>query len=231
MAQYADDLARQIRTTLGEYAELSQSLDRSFPHRLVETKSRPSLEMSQISTRLAELESKRQQLMDAGLLGKDEHTQIPATSNIKPAQQEVLSVYVEDAEKKLHVFDSLFERIELFREIIGRRLLFKEMIVNKKDGIAFRTSKGEPLSATSLSTGEQHEIVLLYELLFKVKKNSLILIDEPEISLHVAWQKEFLSDLQQITRLSQVDVLIATHSPDIINDRWDLTVELKEPVE
>ena len=30
---------------------------------------------------------------------------------------------------------------------------------------------------------------MLYELLFKVQKDSLILIDEPEISLHIAWQK------------------------------------------
>jgi predicted ATP-binding protein involved in virulence len=71
--------------------------------------------------------------------------------------------------------------------------------------------------------------VLLYQLLFKVKPNSLILIDEPELSLHVAWQKQFLRDLQEITKLASFDILLATHSPQIIHDRWDLTVELKEP--
>ena len=74
-------------------------------------------------------------------------------------------------------------------------------------------------------------IVLLYELLFVVKPNSLIMIDEPEISLHVAWQLEFLSDLQRITELSEIDVVIATHAPGIINDRMDLTVELSAPAE
>jgi len=69
---------------------------------------------------------------------------------------------------------------------------------------------------------------MFYELLFKVRKDSLILIDEPEITLHVAWQEEFLRDLQEMTRLSSFDVLIATHSPLIISDRWDLTVELKD---
>jgi predicted ATP-binding protein involved in virulence len=86
-----------------------------------------------------------------------------------------------------------------------------------------------PLPVTSLSSGEQHELVLLYELLFKVNPDSLILIDEPELSLHIAWQQQFLQDLQKITQLASFDVLIATHSPQIIHDRWDLTVELKGP--
>ena len=87
------------------------------------------------------------------------------------------------------------------------------------------------MSPTDLSSGEQHQLVMLYELLFKVKPNSLILIDEPEISLHLAWQVQFLKDLQTILKLADFDVLIATHSPSIIEDRWDLTVELKGPVE
>ena len=71
--------------------------------------------------------------------------------------------------------------------------------------------------------------MLLYQLLFKVDKDSLILIDEPELSLHIAWQEEFLRDLKRIASVSSFDVLIATHSPQIIGERWDLTVELKGP--
>lgn len=88
---------------------------------------------------------------------------------------------------------------------------------------------GTPLPPEKLSSGEQHELVLLYELLFKVESGSLILIDEPELSLHVGWQLEFLRDLQEVSRLAGLDVLVATHSPQIINDRWDLTVQLEGP--
>ena len=93
------------------------------------------------------------------------------------------------------------------------------------------TSNETQLDPVLLSSGEQHEIVLLYELLFKVSENSIILIDEPEISLHVAWQEVFLKDLGQMAELSRFQALIATHSPQIINDRWDLTVELRGPTE
>jgi predicted ATP-binding protein involved in virulence len=68
-------------------------------------------------------------------------------------------------------------------------------------------------------------------LLFKVEPDSLILIDEPELSLHIAWQERFLKGLQEIIKLTPKDFLIATHSPDIISDRWDLTVELKGPAQ
>ena len=47
----------------------------------------------------------------------------------------------------------------------------------------------------------------------------------------MVWQQLFLNDLEEITKLVGFDVLIATHSPQIINDRWDLTVELKGPEE
>ena len=99
------------------------------------------------------------------------------------------------------------------------------MIVSRNAGIEFMTDAEQPLNPTNLSSGEQHELVMLYESRFKMREDLLILIDEPEISLHIAWQEEFLQDLTEMVRLSGFNVLIATHSPQIINDRWDLTVE------
>ena len=54
-----------------------------------------------------------------------------------------------------------------------------------------------------------------------------MLIDEPELSLHIAWQQQFLKDLLDITDLSKFDLLIATHAPDIIHNHWEFTVDLE----
>src|SRR5262249_35803230 len=148
---------------------------------------------------------------------------------IDDSNRNVLLVYVQDVSKKLSVFDELSSKLDLFKKSVNDRFLYKEMSISAKDGFIFKTSDGKILSPANLSSGEQHELVLLYELLFKVTPNSLILIDEPELSLHVIWQQQFLKDLSNITRLGGFDVLIATHSPQIIHDRWDLTVELKGP--
>jgi predicted ATP-binding protein involved in virulence len=54
----------------------------------------------------------------------------------------------------------------------------------------------------------------------------LVLIDEPEISLHVGWQKEFLADIIRIANVSSLRFIIATHSPQIINKWWPRAVAL-----
>jgi len=225
---YSAELASAIGATLTRYAELSQSLDRTFPVRLVSESASAALTKEEISHRLSEFEAERKRLIDSGLLDQesDPHFQVPETMDDTRAS--VLSVYVGDVQRKLAVFQELAAKIDLFKSMINRRFKHKRMAISKESGINFTTDSGQPLDATSLSSGEQHEVVLLYELLFKVQQDSLILVDEPEISLHVAWQEQFLSDLHEITRLSGFDVLIATHSPQIISDRWDLAVELED---
>lgn len=229
VADYSEDLTKAIQAKLAEYAALSQTLDRSFPARLVKEEVPADLTKNELRGKLTELEDKRAQLMAAGLLDRKQGVDFQAPKEIQDRTKDVLSVYVKDVEKKLGVFDEIARKIELFKKIVNERFLYKQMGINRERGFTFTTSDNHPLSPASLSSGEQHELVLFYALLFKVQPNSLILIDEPEISLHVAWQEQFLRDLKEITKLSSFDILIATHSPQIIHDRWDLTIELKGP--
>lgn len=226
---YSEELANAIQGKLAEYATLSQSLDRTFPTRLVKGGIASELTIDALRTKLSELEEKRLRLMTAGLLDKEKEIDFQELQKIDESNRNVLSVYVEDVKQKLSVFDELTNKIDLLVTIANRKFLYKKMSISKKEGFIFKTLDEQSLSPTSLSSGEQHELVLLYELLFKVNPDSLILIDEPELSLHVVWQQQFLKDLQEITKLAGFDVLIATHSPQIIHDRWDLTVELTGP--
>ncbi|HHI30870.1 MAG TPA: excinuclease, partial [Candidatus Methanoperedenaceae archaeon] len=224
---YSEELADAIQEKLAEYATLSQSLDRTFPTRLVKGNGYSELTIDALRDDLSKLEKKRSRLMEAGLLDKEKEIDFTGLiQQIGESNRNVLSVYVGDVKEKLKVFDELTDKIDLLVDIINRRFLYKKMSINKKEGFIFETSDGKKISPADLSSGEQHELVLNYELLFKVKPNSLILIDEPELSLHVIWQQQFLKDLQEIIRLAGFDVLLATHAPDIIHDRWDLTVEL-----
>ncbi|MEQ8752939.1 MAG: AAA family ATPase [Coleofasciculus sp. G1-WW12-02] len=228
---YSQELAKNIQTKITEYGRLSQSLDRTFPARVVQQKEMPNLTDETLKYKLNRLEEKRSSLSDYGLLTENENTEIKIQGNIDESTKKVLAVYIEDAENKLSLFDDMAKKIDLLKRIINKKFYYKHMKINKNGGFSFVTDDGKFLHPTNLSSGEQHELVLLYELLFKVEPNSLILIDEPELSLHVEWQVQFIKDLQEITQLSNIDVLIATHSPDIIHDRWDLTVELKGPAE
>jgi predicted ATP-binding protein involved in virulence len=238
VSAYSNEIAQLIRSKLAEYGTTSQSLDRTFPARVVKQQPSPDLTDEQLRHQLNELEETRSRLIEVGLLDKDENSDFQIQSQaIDESTKNILSVYVEDVEKKLSVFNEIANKIELLRRIINNKFAYsyKKMNFNKEKGFVFKTlynpssSNLENLSPIDLSSGEQHELVLLYELLFKVQPGSLVLIDEPELSLHVGWQVQFLKDLQEITKLADLDILMATHSPDIIQDRWDLTVELKGP--
>jgi predicted ATP-binding protein involved in virulence len=230
--RYSEDLGEKIKQTLTEYGTLSQSLDRTFPARLVAEPAQPDVTMNHLRKELADIEVRRQRLIEAGLLSPEPSAwggpTMPPLEKVDETRRKVLAVYAQDAQKKLSVFDDVFTKIDLFKKIVNARFLHKSITVGQS-GFGVTTSNGSQLDPVLLSSGEQHELVILYELLFRVSKNSIILIDEPELSLHVAWQDEFLKDLGQMAELSQFHALIATHSPQIISDRWDLTVELKGP--
>jgi predicted ATP-binding protein involved in virulence len=230
VSKYSNEIAQILRDKFTEYGMISQSLDRTFPTRLVQRQPSPTLTVEELRDRLDRIELKRSSLIDVGLLDRDgsDNSEFPLqTPAIDENTKNILSVYVDDVEEKLSIFNDLTKKLELLRRIINDKFTYKQITFDKKRGFVFKTLHSDPLSPTDLSSGEQHELVLLYELLFKVEPKSLVLIDEPELSLHVGWQVNFLKDLQEVTKLADLDILMATHSPDIIQDRWDLTVELQ----
>ena len=214
-----------VQQTLTEYATLSQSLDRSFPARLVEEPTGESLSIPELSQVLANVEERRSEFVEAGLLLQEHGSlSVPIVETMDASRRSVLAVYAQDAREKLGVFDDLYAKVKTFLRIANSRLLYKHVSVSQK-GMKVSTSDGSDLQPEMLSSGEQHEIVLLFDLLFGTKKNSLILVDEPELSLHVAWQRAMLNDLLEMAEVSDFRALLATHSPQIIGERWDLTIQ------
>ena len=229
---YSNELKKDIQSKLAEYGAIAQKLERNFPSRLVKRLSKRSENkvptQDEISGLLAELEQKRQRLIAVGLLDSEERFVQPSKAElIKPDTRQVLTLYSEDAEEKLAVLNEFAEKLHLLKEIINTRFQHKQMIISRENGFLFGLPNREiSIEPKQLSSGEQHTLVLNYQLLFKAQPGSLILIDEPEISLHVHWQHQFLDDLQKISNIVNLNILIATHSPSIIHDRWELTVEL-----
>ena len=226
---YSKKLAGKVQKTLTQYATLSQSLDRSFPARLVEEPKSVPLSKEQVAQDLKEVDRRRSAIIEAGLLPQEHASlSVPNIDSINDSRIGVLAVYAQDATEKLNVFEDLYLRVNTFVRIANARLLHKQISVSQ-EGLKVSNSDGASLELEMLSSGEQHELVLLFDLLFGTKKNSLIMVDEPELSLHVTWQRELLKDLQEMAELSDFRVLLATHSPQIIGDRWDLTIQLQGP--
>lgn len=229
--EYSRDLKRKLEGTLATYAKHSQKLDQTFPQRLLQGVVDP-LTIDQLKIELQQVEETRNRLKRIGILEGGDSSQdayplqISKLDDMQSDQLPVMSVYARDTKQKLAVLDDLSERIEILLDVLNRKFTNKQVTISRESGIAIFGKDGNPIPITALSSGEQHELVLLYDLLFKVKPNTLVLIDEPELSLHISWQKGFMDDLLEIIRLAHFDVLIATHSPYIVGDHSDLLVIL-----
>ncbi|KQG95962.1 ATP-binding protein [Acinetobacter baumannii] len=78
------------------------------------------------------------------------------------------------------------------------------------------------MSLRRASSGEQCMLALMLGIAGHITNDSLIFIDEPEISLHPKWQEEFMPLLIKIfSNYSNCHFLIATHSPQIISQLED----------
>lgn len=219
------DMTDQIQSSLRQSGIIATKLDRIFPHRLLDPASLTGISELRIRRKYEAQGTYRKRLMDADLIDAEEPLPLPE-SKLGASDRKVLWHYLNDVEEKFRVFDELLKRVELFKDIINTRFLFKTFSIDKNSGFVFTSQIGETVPLQKLSSGEQHELVLGYELIFRVKENSLILIDEPELSLHVRWQHKFLEDIERISALANLDFLVATHSPQIIHNRRDLMVRL-----
>lgn len=229
---YSKELKEMIGVVLAKSAGLNQELDRTFPIRLIEEMAKKNksedLNAEGIHKELQRLENRRLKLQEIGLLAGGSLQSTWKATPLDRQTLKVLKLYIEDSEKKLDIFNELESKVNLMREIINKRFNYKIMQINQEGHFVFELPNKTLLTPDKLSSGEQNELILIFELLFKSPGNSLILIDEPEISLHIAWQQQFLEDMEAISSLTGVKIIIATHSPDIINGRWDLTTGLEE---
>ena len=227
VVSYAEDLRHELDRVLATNSRTSQELDRSFPSRLFKEELEAETEMeAQLRERYNEQLNLRSRLADIAILASSADLRLPDRS-LEPWEQKVFRTYLDDAAAKLETFQPLLHRLELLREIINERFLFKDLAYDRDTGFIFEDEDSEILlNLKELSSGEQHELVLFYDLLMNVEEHSLVLIDEPEISLHVAWQKAFLNDLDRVASLTSLRFIIATHSPQIIGNWWDQAVEL-----
>ncbi len=229
VVRYSELLTLRIEQQRSSYVELSQELDQSFPKRILAPNGAPSLSPDVIKERLEDLRARHEELYGLGILS-------PSTEMIQDVPQETdsstlraLSVYVHDTERKLAIFDDLAARIRVLTDMVNSRFSFKRFAVRRREGFVFTTPHGDLLPISGLSSGEQHELTMIYHLLFMTAPDTLILIDEPEISLHLEWQQRFLHDLERIVELAKVDVIVATHSADIIDEYWPWVVSFEGP--
>ena len=222
--KYVSELFKLMQQSVTDYFTESQRLDSTFMQEIINFSGDP-LDEDDYKKSIQAIEEKNALILKYGISSAVQES-IP---QYVCAHSALFTIYIKHRTQKLSKFDALLARCELFTKIINeKRLSNKNIMINMQNGITVQKNNGTFLALQYLSNGEQNQLILLYELLFRTQDVNLVLIDEPEVGLHVSWQLEFIHDLKEILKISDMSSIIVTHSPQIINSEWETVIDLSK---
>jgi ABC-type dipeptide/oligopeptide/nickel transport system ATPase subunit len=128
----------------------------------------------------------------------------------------VLTPYIESVEKKLDAMASLQSQLHALVGLVNSFYARKQLSYEIHDGFRIKTEDGKPIQPQMLSSGERHLLLLFCNTIQALDKPSIFIIDEPEISLNIKWQRRLLTSLRECAGSNPVQYLFATHSFEIL---------------
>lgn len=218
-----EEFRMQMRSLDSLYSVKSNELDRTFLKRPFELKE--GIDEETFKQKIELVRGKIQKLSESGIskLGTLDVMQF------REEDARALKIYFEDFDEKYRVYEKMIEQIGLFKKIVDERFLFKHLEITNGQNLAIvDDDTQERIDLNKLSSGEQEILVLYYRLLFEIPEGSIVLIDEPEISLHIAWQRKFAQDLQEIVKLRNLFAIVTTHSVQIVSGNRHIQYDLGE---
>ncbi len=126
-----------------------------------------------------------------------------------------------DAAQHLSMQKARFQDIvdDLFSET-GKK------IIRTENEIRF-SQIGEALVPYQLSSGEKQMLAILLTVLVEDNEPTVLFMDEPEVSLHIEWQKRLIDLCLELN--PQVQIILTTHSPAVVMNGWvDAVTEVSD---
>lgn len=137
-----------------------------------------------------------------------------------------IAAYSEFIESRATTRELVAERLVTFERAMADFLADKRVSVNARDGVVIRSQDGETLTESQLSSGEYQLLYLMVTALTTRRRGTVIAIDEPELSMHIGWQRRLVPNLIRCASRAAPQFILATHSPDIAAGYPESMVEL-----
>ena len=136
------------------------------------------------------------------------------------SDKETRELYIDALEDILKEQTDRFDDIEKFQTNVNKFLINKDLVIRPEEntnraeiGIR-RDGDSELIDISTMSSGERQIFSLLHAVSF-LGEHDLVLIDEPELSLHIDWQHKLPRSMSEILRDKQL--IVCTHSPEIFS--------------
>lgn len=147
---------------------------------------------------------------------------------ISKLQEEYLNYQVDIGKKfevalrsqnyNLNDIQKITEKKDRFLDIIDELFFASAKKVDRNTNKINFLNQEEALSPYLLSSGEKQLLIILLTVLVQNSQPAILLMDEPEVSLHFDWQRKLIGIIRELNPAAQI--ILATHSPAIIMDGW-----------
>lgn len=147
---------------------------------------------------------------------------------LQSSASEALIVYRDALKDRLEYQQDSFKAIDTYFEVVNSFLNKKQLDYRLDDErrvpkVSLKFPDGSWSRLKVMSSGERQLLTMLYAV-NRMSKNSVVLIDEPEISLHIDWQENLL--IKMMEQLGSRQIIVCTHSPAIASDFTDYMTEV-----
>ncbi|WP_432700053.1 AAA family ATPase [Kluyvera cryocrescens] len=150
-----------------------------------------------------------------------------ASISQKGLSAELLKPYIESLDGRLAGVRTIYKILDKFISTINDLLTDKEISFKLSQGFKIINKFGDVLQPAQLSSGEQQLLLLFCYVLVARDTPSIFMIDEPEISLNIKWQRIIINSLLDITDGANIQFIFASHSLEIISQHRHRVVKLE----
>ena len=137
---------------------------------------------------------------------------------------------IEKAERieqsKIRISQPVSNFISAVNKFINMKTTKKEIYIDNEGQIYLKTPYKNKINLQQLSSGEKQIVTFFAYLIFGLQdtNQSLFIVDEPELSLHLQWQRQFVDTLLELN--PDIQLIFATHAPEIIGKHRDKAFKL-----
>jgi len=128
---------------------------------------------------------------------------------------QVLKPYLESNDARLKALAPLQQTLETFVDSMRSFYKNKRVTLDLRDGMQIFSPDNQRLDPRSLSSGERQLLILFCNVVQASDRATIFIIDEPELSLNVEWQRQLIDTLIKMSR-DNIQFVFATHSLELL---------------
>ncbi|MCG8039093.1 MAG: ATP-binding protein [Candidatus Thiodiazotropha taylori] len=147
---------------------------------------------------------------------------------LNKAQIDRVTDLIEIIDSHKSKMDRVFTPITMFLNSVNSfyKDTGKELTLDSVGQLGIKRPDGKTAPIEALSSGERQLLIIFAHLIFNEygSRSNIFIIDEPELSLHLIWQEQFLEKAIEVSPNTQL--VLATHSPEIVGEYKDRCISV-----